>query len=317
MALQRAEALIEEGSWDGQITREEERNIWINHIIEKTQANAIQELLLRARIMFALDWNYFTDPSMTEDVTNEGASEKASSSSAAGRRQEDDSNRDAEVCELPPIIASVQQPQTFSQPREAEKYFSNSRHNWKVLAAELEDEDAPSLSSPSSLLFSLSSSPPPPPAPSPFPPSPPLEGGRRLRASSSERPTLPPPPPPPSPPPSPLSPLPPPPSPLPPSPPPSPLPPPHPPPPSPHPSGLVHALHNAIFRRNDKATEEFEIFDSSDDSTPEDSESEDWKGEDEDKDSLCPKEQDSDPLLEAKVKKNRVEHKGLRASRIG
>ena len=36
MALQRAEALIEEGSWDGQITREEERNIWINHIIEKT-----------------------------------------------------------------------------------------------------------------------------------------------------------------------------------------------------------------------------------------------------------------------------------------
>ena len=145
MALQRAEALIEEGSWDGQITREEERNIWINHIIEKTQANAIQELLLRARIMFALDWNYFTDPSMTEDVTNEGASEKASSSSAAGRRQEDDSNRDAEVCELPPIIASVQQPQTFSQPREADRYFSNSRHSWKALTAELEDEDAPSL----------------------------------------------------------------------------------------------------------------------------------------------------------------------------
>ena len=57
MALQRAEALIEEGSWDGQITREEERNIWINHIIEQTQANAIQELLLRARMMFALDWN--------------------------------------------------------------------------------------------------------------------------------------------------------------------------------------------------------------------------------------------------------------------
>ena len=57
-----------------------------------------------------------------------------------------------------------------------------------------------------------------------------------------------------------------------------------------------------MFRRSDKATEEFEIFDSSDASTPEDSESEDWEGEDEDKESLCPKEQDSDPLMEAKVK---------------
>ena len=120
--------------WAGELTREEERHLWANQAVHQ----ALSNVLLRDRVIFALNWN---------DIAEETPEHPHS-------------------CVLPPFIASTpllattpvstrapEQPQgsvgeALTEPGVEEKYFSNAKHTWQALVETSEDESSAIVTEP-------------------------------------------------------------------------------------------------------------------------------------------------------------------------
>ncbi len=53
--------------WPGELTREAERSLWTTYVVDQAEHSAVQEALLKERVLFALNWGFCPDKAKNDD----------------------------------------------------------------------------------------------------------------------------------------------------------------------------------------------------------------------------------------------------------